>query len=89
METNGTLLLVKEENMIREGTRGAEGKHKGNERKEFDQYRRRQRILKKTRSAQTHWKKNKVNTPHFRQGHKDIIAAHRNVLELPSARELR
>ena len=34
---NGTLLSVKEENMIREGTRGAEGKHKGNERKELDQ----------------------------------------------------
>ena len=44
---NGTLLSVKEENMIREGTRGAEGKHKGNERKELDQQRRRQRNLKK------------------------------------------
>ena len=33
-------------------------KHKGNERKELDQYRRRQRKLKKTRSAKTHWKKN-------------------------------
>ena len=38
---NGTLLSVKEGNMIREGTRGAEGKHKGNERKELDQQRRR------------------------------------------------
>ena len=86
---NGTLLSIKEENMIREGTKGAEGKYKGNERKEFDQHRRRQRKLKKTRSAKTHWKKNKVNKPHSRQGHKDIIVAHRNVLELPSARELR
>ena len=86
---NGTLLSIKEENMIREGTKGAEGKYKGNERKEFDQHRRRQRKLKKTRSAKTHWKKNKVNKTHSRQGHKDIIVAHRNVLELPSARELR
>ena len=31
---DGTLLSVKEENMIREDTRGAEGKNKGNERKE-------------------------------------------------------
>ena len=38
---NGTMLSVKEENMIREGTRGAEGKNKGNERKELDQQRRR------------------------------------------------
>ena len=32
---------------------------------------------------------NKANKPHSRQGHKGIIAAYRNVLELPSARELR
>ena len=62
---------------------------KGNERKELDQQRRRQRKLKQTRSAKTHWKKNKVNKTHSRQGHKNIIVAHRNVLELPSARELR
>ena len=87
---NGTLISVKEENMIREGTRGAEGKHKGNERKKLDQQRGRQRKLKKTRSSKTHWKKNKANKPHSRQGHiKDIIATCRNVLELPSARELR
>ena len=86
---NGTLLSVKEENMIREGTRGAEGKYKGNERKEFDQHRRRLRQIKKIRSAKTHWKKNKANKPLSRQGHKGIIAAHRNLLELPSARELR
>ena len=48
---NGTMLSVKEENMIREGTRGAEGKHKGNERRELDLKRRRRRKLKKTRSA--------------------------------------
>ena len=83
------MLSVKEENMIRKGTRGAEGKNKGNERNELDQHRRRQRKLKKIRSAKTHWKKNKANKPHSRQGHKDIIAAYRNVLELPSARELR
>ncbi len=35
------MLSVKEEKMIREGTRGAEGKQKGNEKKEFDQQRRR------------------------------------------------
>ena len=75
--------------MIREGTKGAEGKHKGNERKEVDQHRRRQRKLKKTRCAKAHWKKNKANKPHFRQGHKGIIATYRSVLELPSARELR
>ena len=34
---NGTLPSVKEEKMIRVGTRGAEGKQKGNERKELDQ----------------------------------------------------
>ena len=86
---NGSVPLVKEENMIREGTRGAEGKHKGNERKVLDQQRRRLRQLKKIRSAKTHWKKNKANKPHSRQGHKGIIAVYRNVLELPSARELR
>ena len=75
--------------MIREGTRGAEGKHKGNERKEFDLHKRRLRKLKKTRSTKTHWKKNKAHKPHSRQGHKDIIADHRNVVELPSARVLR
>ena len=70
------MLSVKEENMIREGTRGAEGKHKGNDRKELDLNRRRQRKLKKTRSAKTHWKKNKANKLHSRQRHKDIIADH-------------
>ena len=63
--------------------------NKGNERKELDQHRRRQRKLKKIRSAKTHWKKNKANQLHSRQGHKDIIADHRNVVELPSARLLR
>ena len=75
--------------MTREGTKGAEGKYKGNERKDFDQHRRRQRKLKKTRNAKTHWKIHKANQLHFRQGHKDIIADHRNVVELPSARVLR
>ena len=70
---NGTLLSVKEENMIREGTKGVEGKHKGNERKDLDQKRRRQRKLKKTRSAKTHWKKNKANKPHSRQGHISLL----------------
>ena len=86
---NGTLLSIKEENMIRESTKGAEGKYKGNERKELVQHRKFQRRLKKIRSAKTHWKIHKANQIHFRQGQKDIIAAHRNVLELPSARELR
>jgi len=86
---NGTMLSVKEENMIREGTRGAEGKNKGNERKELDQHRKFQRRLKKIRNAKTHWKIHKANQLHFRQGHKDIIADHRNVVELPSARVLR
>ena len=75
--------------MIREGTRGAEGKNKGNERKELDQHRKFQRRLKKIRNAKTHWKIHKANQLHFRQGHKDIIADHRNVVELPSARVLR
>jgi hypothetical protein len=86
---NGTVLSVKEENMIREGTRGAEGKNKGTERKDLELQRRRQRKLKKIRSAKTHWVKYKVNKPHSGQGHKDVISAYRNVLEIPSARELR
>ena len=76
---NGTLISVKEENMIREGTRGAEGKNKGNERKELELKRRRQRKLKKILSAKTHWKKNKANKPYSRQGHKGIVAAYRKV----------
>ena len=72
---NGTVLSVKEENMIREGTRGAEGKNKGTERKDFELKRRRQKKLKKIRKAKTHWGKNKANKPHSRQGHKDIISA--------------
>ena len=83
------MLSVKEGNLIREGTRGAEGKQKGNERKELDQQRRRQRKIKKTRSAKTKWKKYMANKPHSRQGHKDIITVYRNVLELLSAREIR
>ena len=86
---NGTVLLVKEGNMIREGTRGAEGKTKGTERKDFELKRRRQRKLKKISKATAHWGKNKANKPHSRQGHKDIISAYRSVLELLTARELR
>ena len=86
---NGTLLSVKEGNMIREGTSGAEGKQKGIERKDLVLKRRRQRKLKRILSAKAHWKKNKARRPYARQGHKGIISAHRNVLELPSVQELR
>ena len=51
---NGTLPSVKEENMIREGTGGAEGKEKGNERKELALKRRSQRRRKKILSAKAH-----------------------------------
>ncbi len=86
---NGTLPSVKEENMIREGTRGSEGKEKRNERKELALLRRSRRRMKKILSAKTHLKKNKANGPYSRRGHRDIISAYRSVLELPLARELR
>ena len=72
---NGILLSVKEENMTREGTMGAEGKSKGNERKKPEIERRRQfsanlRHLKKTPSAKARWDKNKA-TPYPKQAHED------------------
>ena len=60
---NGTMLSVKAENMIREGTKGAEGKNKGNERKELELKRRCQRKLKEIRSAHTHWMKDTAQNP--------------------------
>ena len=75
--------------MIQEGTSGAEGKQKGIERKDLVLKRRRQRKLKRILSSKAHWKKNKARRPYARQGHKGIISANRNGLELPSARELR
>ena len=87
---NGTMLSVKAENMRREGTKGAEGKNKGNERKELELKRRSQRKQKKKiRSAHTHWMKDTAHKPYLRQGQEGIISANRKVVELPSARELR
>ena len=58
--------------MIREGTRGAEGKNKGNEKKEFKIEKRRQRQLTKLLRSQAYWAKHKATKPYPRQGHEEI-----------------
>ena len=82
---NGKMLLIKEENMIREGTRGAEGKNKGIERKEFERAKRRKRQKMKSLRSQARWAKYKKIKPCPRRVHEEIRSAHRNVLERPSA----
>ena len=75
--------------MIREGTRGAEGKNKGMERKTFERAKRRQRQEMKSLRSQARWAKYKNIKPCPRRVHEEIRSAHRNVLEIPSARTLR
>ena len=75
--------------MIREGTRGAEGKNRGIEREEFERAKRRQRQKMGSLRSQARWAKYKKIKPCPRRVHEEIRSAHRNVLEIPSARTLR
>ena len=75
--------------MIREGTRGAEGKNKGIERKEPERAKRRKRQKIESLRSQARWAKYKKIKPCPRRVHEEIRSAHRNVLVIPSARTLR
>ena len=58
--------------MIREGTRGAEGKNKGIERKEFERAKRRKRQKTKSLRSQARWAKYKKIKPCPRRVHEEI-----------------